>query len=562
MPAMHNATKLRHLLARPGIVKAVGAHDALSAKLIQEAGFDAIWASGFGISTALKCIPDASFVTATEQLDVERNMTEAVEIPIIADCDTGFGNALNVMRAVNDLERGGVAAICIEDNVFPKRCSFYAGVRRELISVEEHCGKIRAAKAAQTVSDFVVIARTEALIAGWGREEALKRAEAYAKAGADAVLIHSKARTFAELKAVAQDWSGEVPLVVVPTIFDGVTAAELEGAGFKIVIYANQLVRASIRAMRETLDVLRTDTRPGSVNDRIVPLKEVYDLVGLSQMEEQERQFLPVGGQQVTTIIAAAGFEKHLLPLIEDKPKCLLDIKGKTILERQIAALNECDLKDIALVRGYRKDAITVPHLRYYDNDRYEDTGDLFSLFCAENEMTGRCLILYGDIVFETAVLEKLLKSPADISLVVDLAWYDQQKQGLPRLQLKPDLVTLNPPPTQSSATRFMTPDEQYQIHKIGQELAPEDAHGEFIGMAMFSERGTELMRDCYHQASVSYADKGFHEAGAFVKASFTDLVQELIVRGHPVHCIPIYKGWMEVDSFEEYQKAWATIRK
>src|ERR687890_2310279 len=146
---MHNATKLRALLQRPGIINAVGAHDALSAKLIERAGFDAIWASGFAISASLKCIPDASFITSSEQLEVERNIAEAVSIPIIADCDTGYGNALNVMRTVNDRERAGVAAICIDDNVYPKRCSFYAGVRRELISIEEHCGKIKAAKAAQ-----------------------------------------------------------------------------------------------------------------------------------------------------------------------------------------------------------------------------------------------------------------------------------------------------------------------------------------------------------------------------------------------------------------------------
>src|ERR671923_1240329 len=199
---MHNASKLRALLQRSGLIKAVGAHDALSAKLIEEAGFDAVWASGFGISASLKCVPDASFVTLTEQLEVERNMVEAVDIPIIADCDTGYGNALNVMRTVNDHERAGIAAICIEDNVFPKRCSFYAGVRRELISIDEHCGKIRAAKAAQTVPDFLIIARTEALIAGWGQEEALKRAQAYAQAGADAVLIHSKSPTFDELRTV------------------------------------------------------------------------------------------------------------------------------------------------------------------------------------------------------------------------------------------------------------------------------------------------------------------------------------------------------------------------
>jgi len=497
----------------------------------------------------------------TEQLDVERNMVEAVSIPIIADCDTGYGNALNVMRTVNDHERAGVAGLCIEDNVFPKRCSFYAGVRRELIPIEEHCGKIQAAKAAQTVPDFLVIARTEALIAGWGQDEALKRAEAYAAAGADAILIHSKAPTFDELKAVAGAWSGRVPLVVVPTIFDGVTAAELEEAGFKLVIYANQAIRAGIKAMREVLDVINRDTRPGSVNDRIVKLKEVYDLVGVPQMEEDERRFLPVGGEQVTAIIAAAGFEKQLLPLIEDKPKCLLDVKGKTILERQISRLNECNIKEIALVRGYRKEAITLPNIRYYDNDQYEQTGELHSLFCAESEMKGRCLLLYGDIIFDAAVLEKLLKSPADITLVVDLAWNDLKGDGSPQVHLKPDLVALQDPPGKSSTLRYVTPEEPIRVRKIGQHLPHDMAHGEFIGLVMFSENGIEQFRRAYREATHKYKSKGFHEVGSFIRASLTDMIQELIDTGHDVRCVTIFKGWMEVDSFEEYQKAWAQLR-
>ena len=558
---MHPAVKLRALLKQPGIIKAVGAQDALSAKLIERAGFDAIWASGFAISASLKCIPDASFITSSEQLEVERNIAEAVSIPIIADCDTGYGNALNVMRTVNDRERAGVAAICIEDNVYPKRCSFYAGVRRELIPIEEHCGKIQAAKAAQTVPEFLVIARTEALIAGWGQDEALKRAQAYADAGADAVLIHSKSPTFDELRTVAKRWSGQVPLVVVPTIFDGVTAAELEEAGFKIVIYANQMVRASIRAMRDALDVIKQDTRPGSVNDRIVKLKEVYEIVGVPQMEEDEKKFLPVGSEKITAIIAAAGFEKQLLPLIEDRPKCLLDIKGKTILERQVAALNDCDIKEIALIRGYKKDAITLPNIRYYDNDRYEETGELFSLFCAEHEMRGRTIVLYGDIIFDMAILEKLLKSPADISLVVDLAWYDHQQQGARAAHLNPDLVTFEQTPGRSYLSRFVMPEEDHRIIKIGQHVPHEQAHAEFIGMAMFSEKGIQAMTDAYRDALASRADRPFHEAPSLAKASFTDMVQALIDAGHSVQAVPIFKGWMEVDSFEEYQKAWANIR-
>src|SRR6266849_3326680 len=524
---MKHAATLRELMKRPGLVRTVGAHDALSAKMIERAGFDAIWASGFGISASLKCIPDGSFLTMTEQLAVTQNIVEAVAIPVIADCDTGFGNALNVMRTVQDYEKAGIAGICIEDNVFPKRCSFYAGVRRELVSIDEHAGKVRAAKSAQASPDFVVIARTEALIAGWGQEEALRRAEAYAGAGADAVLIHSKSPTFDELRAVARQWSGRVPLVVVPTIFGAVTAEELERHGFKFVIFANQVIRTAIKAMHDTLDVLKRENRAEAVSDRMVSLQQVYDLVGVTKMEEDERKFLPVGTEKITAIIPAAGFEKQLLPLIQDKPKCLLDIKGKTILERQVAALNEVNIKDIAVVRGYQKEKIALPNLRYSDN------------------------------IFETGILLKLLKSSADITIVVDLAWADQRK--LPRPHFKPDLVLLDNPP--ATGYRFVPPDGPSRLVKIGQHLDPERAHGEFIGLAMLSEQGADQFKSAYKSVAKN-AETPFHEAPSLTKASLTDMLQDLVDRGHDVSCLTIYKGWMEVDTFEDYQQAWAELKK
>jgi phosphoenolpyruvate phosphomutase len=250
-------------------------------------------------------------------------------------------------------------------------------------------------------------------------------------------------------------------------------------------------------------------------------------------MEEDEKQFLPVGGEKITAIILAAGFEKQLLPLIEDKPKCLLDIKGKTILERAVSALNECNIKDIALIRGYKKEAIALPNIRYYDNDRYEDTGELFSVFCAENEMKGRTIILYGDIIFDTAILEKLLKSPADIAVVVDLAWHDQQQRHAQPSHLNPDLVTLADPPGKSYLSRFVMPEGEHRVTKIGQQLPHDQTHGEFIGMAMFSEKGIAAFRASYRAALDKHKSPGFHEAGTLTKASVTDLLQELIDQGH-----------------------------
>jgi phosphoenolpyruvate phosphomutase len=166
------ARKLRELMARPGPIVIMGAHNGLSGRIAEEAGFDGLWASGFEISASW-AVPDANILTMAESLGAAKMMNDAVRIPTVADCDNGFGNAINVVRCVEEYERAGIAAICIEDNVFPKRCSFYAGVRRELSDVEEHAAKVRAAKATQKDRDFMVIARTEALIAGWGMEEAL-----------------------------------------------------------------------------------------------------------------------------------------------------------------------------------------------------------------------------------------------------------------------------------------------------------------------------------------------------------------------------------------------------
>jgi phosphoenolpyruvate phosphomutase len=428
------------------------------------------------------------------------------------------------------------------------------------VSVEEHCGKIRAAKRAQRSADFMVISRTEALIAGWGMEEALRRAAAYADAGADAILIHSKAPTAVEVTEFARRWSRDIPLVVVPTTYASTPLQVLEAAGFKMIIFANHPIRAAITAMKETLALLRREGTASLLDPRIASLEEVYGLVGVTELQAAEQEFLPIGAESVRAIILAAGFEPGLLPLIEDRPKALLDIKGKSILERQVEALNACNIKDIVVVRGYQKDKFALPNIRYYDNEDYEKNFDLASLFCAEAELRGRCLVLYGDILFDCSVLEKLLQSDKDISLVVDRAWYDQRGHIRPgEASSKPDLVLLRDPAEQGY--RFLPSTADTTVARIGQQPPPEDAHGEFIGMAMFSAQGTELLRQAYHRVVESYRGGAFHEGPSLVQASLTDIIQELIEHGQDVYAVNIYKGWMEVDTFEDYQRAWMYIK-
>src|SRR5262245_51548598 len=265
----------RQMLGSPSPIVLAGAHDALTARLVAEARFDGVWASGFEIS-ASHAVPDASILTMTETLDATRQMADAVRIPVVADCDTGFGNAVNAIRTTQAFERAGAAGLCIEDNIFPKRCSFYPGVKRQLADVDEQTLKIRGVLSARSSNEFVVIARTEALIAGWGLEEALTRGRAYADAGADAVLIHSNQTTADDVARFAERWDRLTPLVCVPTTYDSASVDELAAIGFKIVIFANQGLRASIRAVQETLATLRESGRASSIDSRIVPLGEVY----------------------------------------------------------------------------------------------------------------------------------------------------------------------------------------------------------------------------------------------------------------------------------------------
>lgn len=283
---------LKRLLAERACVVACGAHDALSAKLVEQAGFDAVWASGFGLS-AVRAVPDASILTMSETLEATRAMVEATSIPVIADCDTGFGNAINVMRTVADFEAAGVAAISIEDNVFPKRCSFYAGVARELVPTEEHARKVAAAKAAQKADDFVVIARTEALIAGLGEAEALRRAAAYEEAGADMILIHSKQKAPDEVESFVRAWQGRLPIVIVPTAYPEMNETRVRALGkIAMVIYGNHAIRACVTAMQDVFARIRKDGGIQNVNNDIVSVEEIFRLQRMDQVKADEKKFL------------------------------------------------------------------------------------------------------------------------------------------------------------------------------------------------------------------------------------------------------------------------------
>jgi phosphoenolpyruvate phosphomutase len=278
--------KLREGLAAGRSVVAVGAHDALTAKLIGEHGFDAVWVSGLGVATMAHAMPDVNLTTMTETLAAAVRIDHATDLPVIADCDNGFGGLGNVVRTLVDYERAGISAISIEDNLFPKRNSLLgADTKRELLPMGEQARRLRAAKRAQETDDFVLIARVESLIAGHGVEDACARADAYVDAGVDAILIHSRDKTLSEIDGFLSSWKGlgKTPLVAVPTLFPTFSSAELYARGFNLVILANQPMRAAVGAIEQTLAKLAVAGRAADVDADIVSVDHIFDLVGTKE---------------------------------------------------------------------------------------------------------------------------------------------------------------------------------------------------------------------------------------------------------------------------------------
>ncbi|WP_241059187.1 phosphonopyruvate hydrolase [Achromobacter xylosoxidans] len=289
---MHRHARFRQKLQAPVLMHAMSAHNPLSAKLAAEAGFDAIWGSGFELS-ASHAVPDANILSAGLHLEMMRAIAAVVDVPVIADIDTGFGNAINVAYVVPQYEAAGVSAVVMEDKTFPKDTSLRADGRQELVRVAEFQGKIEAACAARRDSDFCVIARTEALIAGLGQAEALARAAAYEAAGADAILIHSKQTTPDEVLAFIAAWSGRVPLVLVPTAYPQLREADIQALGkVGLVIYGNHAIRAAVGAMREVFARIRNDGGIHGVDAGLPTVRDIIDLQGDADMRELERRFL------------------------------------------------------------------------------------------------------------------------------------------------------------------------------------------------------------------------------------------------------------------------------
>ena len=245
---------------------------------------------------------------------------------------------------------------------------------------------------------------------------------------------------------------------------------------------------------------------------------------------------------ETKTLIVAAGLGSRLKNHTENLPKCMLDFKGKTLLQRQVHAYEECGIKDITVIRGYKKEKINYKNLNYVTNDDYKNNNILNSIFYAEKIINGNVIISYSDILFESNVVKRLLESDHDISVVVDIDWrgyYVGRKDH---------------PISEAENVIFNSNNQVLKIGKIGTQK--EEVHGEFIGMIKLTNRGGEIFKENFHRLKKLYWNKPFQRAAIFQKAYLTDMIQELVDIGIKVHCVIIERGWKEIDTVEDYQKA------
>jgi phosphoenolpyruvate phosphomutase len=290
--------QLKDLLHGPGLGYLMEAHNGLSAKIAEHAGFQGIWGSGLSISTAMG-VRDSNEASWTQVLEAVEFMSDATSIPILLDADTGYGDFNNVRCLVRKLEQRQIAGMCIEDKLFPKKNSLLKGASQPLAEIGEFVGKIKAAKDTQLDADFCVVARTEAFIAGRGLEEALERATAYADAGADAILVHSKIRTPDEIFSFMKAWQKSCPVVIVPTTYFDTPTALFEEAGISTIIWANHLMRSCVTAMETTAAKIFTEKSLTTVEKEIARVDNVFTMFDYGELQQAEDKYLPKAGTPV-----------------------------------------------------------------------------------------------------------------------------------------------------------------------------------------------------------------------------------------------------------------------
>ena len=513
------------------------AHNGLSARIVEEAGFRGIWASGLSISAALG-VRDNNEASWTQVLEVVEFMSDATSIPILLDADTGYGNFNNMRRLVRKLEQRGVAAVCVEDKLFPKTNSFINSERQPLADCDEFAGKIKAVKEAQSDADFCVVARLEGFIAGWGMDEMLRRAEAYHAAGADALLIHSRQTTPDQVLAFAAEWQNRCPLVIVPTTYYSAPVEVFEQAGISIVIWANQNVRSSIAAMQQTTRRIFAERSVQNVEDAIVPVKEVFRLQNADELMAAEERYLPRTAESARAIILAASRGTEMGDVTADLPKAMVSVGGMPLLHKLVAQFRASGIRRAVVIRGYAAEKVHAPDVEFVENREFEGTGELLSLSKAIAHLQGETVISFGDILFRKHILNNLLAETGDIVIAVDAAW--ERRHGSAGYV---DYVSA----TRANSLRY--DEEDAFLVTAGPNLPREQIHGEWIGLMKTTAAGSAALNRALTELS---------QRDDFRTLRFDHLLNHLVAGSERVQVLYITGHWLDVDDVEDLARAQA----
>ncbi|HEY2399828.1 MAG TPA: isocitrate lyase/phosphoenolpyruvate mutase family protein, partial [Steroidobacteraceae bacterium] len=445
----------------------------------------------------------------------------------------------NLRRLVRKLEQRGIAGVCIEDKQFPKTNSFLNGERQLLADSAEFAGKIAAGKDTQQDPNFSIVARVEALIAGWGMDEALRRAEAYRRAGADAILIHSKLSKPDEIVTFAREWAGRGPLVIVPTKYYSTPTDVFRKAGISLVIWANHLMRAATAAMQSVAKEIHDSETLVNVEDQVATVNEIFRLQNADEYEAAERLYLTAEASR-SAVVLAASRGRGLESMTADKPKVMLPIAGKPLLRWLVDGFKKEHINDITVVGGYRVDAIDTASIKLVVNERYAETSELASLACAVDTLESDTVISYGDLIFRSYVLRGLAESKADFSVVVDsspAASSNLTVRDFAYCSRQDDRGLFGTPVLLKRVTSGKQPATDSQ----------EPVSGRWIGMLKVSRAGVAQLKEVMAE---------LRQRPDFDTLDMPALMNALIAAGVHIEVLYVHGHWRGVNDLEDFRQA------
>ncbi|MEO8631125.1 MAG: phosphoenolpyruvate mutase, partial [Betaproteobacteria bacterium] len=482
-------------------------------------------------------VRDNNEASWTQVVDTLEFMADASDLPILLDGDTGYGNFNNVRRLVKKLEQRGIAGVCIEDKQFPKTNSFIDSERQPLADVDEFCGKIKAGKDSQSDEQFSIVARVEALIAGWGMDEALRRAEAYRLAGADAILIHSRLSRPDEIVAFAREWAGRAPLVIVPTKYYSTPNAVFRKAGISVVIWANHLIRAAAASMQAVAKEIHDSESLVNVEDRIASVNEIFRLQDADEYSAAERVYLAASRTSSAAVVLAASRGAGLEAVTTDRPKVMLPVAGKPLLRWLVDAFKKQGINDITVVGGYRADAIDIAGVKVVVNERYAQTGELASLACAADALQGDTLISYGDLLFRSYIVRDLVESDAAFSVVVD------SSQTQPANQSVRDFAYCSAPDDRDLFGQKVL----LQLISSEPPQAGRAPHGRWIGLLNVRGAGRKRLQQTLTE---------MRKRADFDSLDIPALLNALIDAGAAIEVQYVHGHWRGVNDLDDFRRA------